>query len=149
MLSTNRLKKIKSNFPVLVGNNVVSKNICNLLIKEISNSKSFDDIIMGGRSRINKGSKNFNLYIKNSVNSAKLFKLFNSKSFYKKIENLFTKNFKDGSWLNLYKPKSFNPNSGIGSYGTKILVVMASYKSNKPTKFQANKIPQSTADGFL
>ena len=66
-------------------------------------------MIMGGRSRINKGSKNFNLYIKNSVNSAKLFKLFNSKSFYKKIENLFTKNFKDGSWVNLYKPQSFNP----------------------------------------
>ena len=70
MLSTNRLKKIKSNFPVLVGDNVVSKNICNLLINEISNSNSFDDMIMGGRSRINKGSKNFNLYIKNSVNSA-------------------------------------------------------------------------------
>ena len=109
MLSTNKLKKIKSNFPVLVGDNVVSKKICNLLIKEISNSKSFDDMIMGGRSRINKGSKNFNLYIKNSVNSAKLFKLFNSKSFYKKIENLFTKNFKNGSWVNLHKPKSFNP----------------------------------------
>ena len=75
MLSTNRLKKIKSNFPVLVGDNVVSKKICNLLIKEISNSKSFDDMIMGGRSRINKGSKNF----------------------------------KDGSWVNLYKPQSFNP----------------------------------------
>ena len=109
MLSTNKLKKIKSNFPVLVGDNVVSKNICNLLVKEISNSKAFDDMIMGGRSRINKGSKNFNLYIKNSVNSAKLFKLFNSKSFYKKIDKLFTKNFKDGSWINLYKPEIFNP----------------------------------------
>jgi len=109
MLSTNKLKKIKSNFPVLVGDNVVSKKICNLLIKEISNSKSFDDMIMGGRSRINKGSKNFNLYIKNSVNSAKLFKLFNSKSFYKKIENLFFFFFKDGSWVNFHKPKSFNP----------------------------------------
>ena len=52
MLSTNKLKKIKSNFPVLVGDNVVSKNICNLLVKEISNSKAFDDMIMGGRSRI-------------------------------------------------------------------------------------------------
>ena len=50
MLSTDKLKKIKSNFPVLVGDNVVSKNICNLLIKEIINSKSFDDMIMGGRS---------------------------------------------------------------------------------------------------
>ena len=109
MLSTNKLKRIKSNFPILVGDNVLSKNICNLLVKEISNSKAFDDMIMGGRSRINKGSKNFNLYIKNSVNSAKLFKLFNSKSLYEKIEKLFTKNFKDGSWINLYKPKSFNP----------------------------------------
>ena len=109
MLSTQKLKKIKSNFPILVGNNVVSQNICNLLIREISNSKAFDDMIMGGRSRINKGSKNFKLYIKNSMNSAKLFKLFNSKSFYKKIENLFTKNFKYRSWVALHKPKSFNP----------------------------------------
>ncbi len=109
MLSTNKLKKIKSNFPVLVGKNVLSKSICDLLIKEISNSKAFDDMIMGGRSRINKGSKNFKLYIKNSSKSANLFKLFNSKSFYKKIENLFTKNFKNKSWVNSNRPKSFNP----------------------------------------
>ena len=100
MLKINRLKKIKSNFPVLVGDKVVEKNTCNLLIDEISKSKAFDDMIMGGRSRINKGSKNFNNYIKSSNNSAKLFKLFNSKTFYKKIETLFSKNFKDGSWTN-------------------------------------------------
>jgi len=109
MIKINRLKKIKSNFPVLVGENVVNKNTCNLLIDEISKSKAFDDMIMGGRSRINKGSKNFSNYIKTSNNSAKLFKLFNSKVFYKKIENLFSKNFKDGSWTNTYKPRDFNP----------------------------------------
>merc|ERR1711991_1182707 len=54
------------------------------------------------------GSKNFNNYIKSSNNSAKLFKLFNSKAFYKKIETLFSKNFKDGSWTNTHKPKIFN-----------------------------------------
>ena len=64
MLKINRLKKIKSNFPVLVGDKVVEKNTCNLLIDEISKSKAFDDMIMGGRSRINKGSKNFINYIK-------------------------------------------------------------------------------------
>ena len=108
MLKINRLKKIKSNFPVLVGDKVVEKNTCNLLIDEISKSKAFDDMIMGGRNRINKGSKNFNNYIKSSNNSAKLFKLFNSKAFYKKIETLFSKNFKDGSWTNTHKPKIFN-----------------------------------------
>jgi hypothetical protein len=101
MLKINRLKKIKSNFPVLVGDKVVEKNTCNLLIDEISKSKAFDDMIMGGRSRINKGSKNFNNYIKSSNNSAKLFKLFNSKTFYKKIETLFSKNFKDSQTKNI------------------------------------------------
>ena len=83
MLKIEKLKKIKSNFPVLIGSNIIPKNICKTLIKEISSSKSFDDMIMGGRSRINKGSKNFNNYIIKSKISKKLFKLFNSKSFYK------------------------------------------------------------------
>ncbi len=108
MLNTGKLKKIKSNFPVLIGSNVVSKDICNLLIDEISNSKAFDDMIMRGRSRINKGSKNFKSYIKRSDKSAKLFRLFNSKLFYKRIENLFYKNFKNQSWTNSYKPEVFN-----------------------------------------
>ena len=109
MLQIEKLKKLKGNFPVLVGSNIISKNICKLLIEEISNSKSFDDMIMGGRSRINKGSKNFNNYIKQSKISKKLFKLFNSKSFYKKIENIFKKRFKNGSWENSNLPKIFNP----------------------------------------
>ena len=109
MLQIEKLKKLKGNFPVLVGSNIISKNICKLLIEEISNSKSFDDMIMGGRSRINKGSKNFNNYIKQSKISKKLFKLFNSKSFYKKIENIFKKRFKNGSWQNSNLPKIFNP----------------------------------------
>ena len=108
MLKIEKLKKIKSNFPVLVGSNVIPKSICKILIKEISNSKTFDDMIMGGRSRINKWSKNFNNYIKKSKTSEKLFKIFNGKSFYKKIESIFKKNFKDGSWENSNLPKIFN-----------------------------------------
>ena len=108
MLKIEKLKKIKSNFPVLVGVNIIPKNICKILIKEISSSKSFDDMIMGGRSRINKGSENFNNYIKKSKVSEKLFKLFNSKSFYKKIDSIFKKKFEDGSWENSNPPKTFN-----------------------------------------
>ena len=109
MLRIEKLKKVNGNFPVLVGSNIISKSICKILIEEISNSKSFDDMIMGGRSRINKGSKNFNNYIKQSKISKKLFKLFNSKSFYKKIENIFKKKFKNRSWENSNLPKVFNP----------------------------------------
>ena len=56
MLKIEKLEIIKGNFPVLVGNKVLSKSICNALIKEISDSKSFDDMIMGGR-RKHKGTR--------------------------------------------------------------------------------------------
>ena len=34
--------KIKSNFPVIVGEKIISKKVCNSLIEEITNSKSFE-----------------------------------------------------------------------------------------------------------
>ena len=108
MLRVEKLKKFKNNFPILVGNKAISNHFCTSLIKEISSSETFDDLIMGGRSRINKGSKNFKKYINKSKISKKLFQLFNSKKFYNKIENVFKKNFKNQSWVNLYPPKLFN-----------------------------------------
>ena len=74
MININKLKKIKSEFPVLVGKNIISAKDCKKLIAEIVNAKSFDDLISGGRSRINKGSKNFKDYLKKSKFSNKLFK---------------------------------------------------------------------------
>ena len=109
MIQLTKLKKLENNFPVLTGDKALSKKLCDQLIKEIQDMNSFDDTIMGGRSRINKGSKNFNNYIKQSKISKKLFKLFNSKSFYKKIENIFKKKFQNGSWENSNLPKIFNP----------------------------------------
>ena len=65
MIKLNKFKIVKGNFPVLIAENAISKRDCLYLIKEIQNSKNFDDIIMGGRSRINKGSKNFIDFLKN------------------------------------------------------------------------------------
>ena len=108
MINIRKLEKIKSNFPVLIAEKAIPKNICKKLISEISSSKSFDDIIMGGRSRINKGSKNFKVYLKNSKYSSELFRKFNSKIFFKKLEKIFKSKFKENTWTNLYNPKSFN-----------------------------------------
>tara|TARA_B100000686_G_scaffold101086_1_gene108290 strand:+ start:2982 stop:3848 length:867 start_codon:yes stop_codon:yes gene_type:complete len=108
MINLEKLKKVKTTFPVLLAQKAISKNICKNLISEISSSKGFDDIIMGGRSRINKGSKNFKIYLKNSKYSSKLFNKFNSKNFYKKIEKIFKLKFNKKAWTNLYYPKSFN-----------------------------------------
>ena len=107
MINVNKLKKVKSNFPVMVGNGAISKKDCEKLIDEIRNAKSFDDLIQGGRNRINKGSSNFKNYLKKSKLSNKLYKQFNSQSFYKKVENRFKKTFKDYGWSNAYLPSKF------------------------------------------
>ena len=43
----------------MIAEKVIAKNTCENFVIEIQKSKAFDDMIMGGRSRINKGSKNF------------------------------------------------------------------------------------------
>ena len=107
MINVNKLKKVKSNFPIMVGKGAISKKDCEKLIDEIRNAKSFDDLIQGGRNRINKGSSNFKNYLKKSKLSNKLYKQFNSQSFYKKVENRFKKTFKDYGWSNAYLPSKF------------------------------------------
>ena len=106
MLKISKLKKIKSNFPVIVGEQIISKKVCNSLIKEITNSKSFDDMIMGGRSRINKGSKNFNKYISSSKISKKIFNTFNTQTFYNKIVDSKQTNKSSMAFDVLYKRKT-------------------------------------------
>ena len=93
MLKIKKLKKIKTRFPVMLAEKALDPKQCEDLIKEIKNSGSFDDMIMGGRSRINKGSKNFKRYIKKSKISKKLFTTFNNPLFFKKIQSIFKKNF--------------------------------------------------------
>ena len=64
-------------------------------------------MIMGGRSRINKGSKNFKSFINNSKTSEKIYKQFNSFSFYKKIDNIFKRKFKHNAWSSVNQPHKF------------------------------------------
>jgi len=110
MIKLNKFKIVKGNFPVLIAENAISKRDCLYLIKEIQNSKNFDDIIMGGRSRINKGSKNFIDFLKNSKNSSKLFNQFNNFNFYKKIDKLFKSKFKKNAWFSVYPSNKFKKN---------------------------------------
>ena len=107
MILVNKLSKVKSNFPVMVGKKALSARDCETLINEIKKAKSFDDLIQGGRNRINKGSKNFKNYLQNSKLSRKLYNQFNSKSFYRKVENRFKNIFKTNGWSNTFLPKKF------------------------------------------
>ena len=51
----------------------------------------FDDLVMGGRKRINKGSKNFHNFLNQSSESRKFFKNINNFKYFKKIQNYFDK----------------------------------------------------------
>jgi len=107
MINIRKLKPLKSNFPIMLAEKAISKETCNNFVKEIQKSKAFDDMIMGGRSRINKGSQNFKKFIKSSKNAAQLYKQFNNFNFYKTIEKIFKKKFKNNSWSSIYQAKAF------------------------------------------
>jgi hypothetical protein len=107
MIDTSKLKQIKSNFPIMIAKKAIAKNICKNFVKEIQKSKAFDDMIMGGRSRINKGSHNFKNFIKESKNARQLYGQLNNFNFYKTVEKIFKKKFKDSSWSSLYRANIF------------------------------------------
>ena len=91
----------------MIAEKAISKDICNNFVKEIQNSKAFDDMIMSGRSRINKGSRNFKKFIKSSKNAAQLYKQFNNFNFYNTIEQKFKNKFKNNSWFSIYQAIAF------------------------------------------
>ena len=134
MINVNKLKKVRGNFPVMIGKNVISAKDCKQLIKEITSAKTFDDMILGGRYRINKGSKNFKYYLNKSKLSNKLYKGFNNKFFYNKIEKKFKNTFKNLSWLNTFKPKKFLKNKYTNKkfMNSKELSMMLGKTYNKP-----------------
>ena len=67
--------------------NFISKNDCKKIIKEIDKFKKYDDLVMDGRKRINKGSQNFKNFMKESRTSSNFFKKINNLKFYNKIRS--------------------------------------------------------------
>ena len=53
------IKKVEAEFPILLTNNFINKKNCKNISSEIRNFKNYDDYVMSGRNRINKGSNNF------------------------------------------------------------------------------------------
>lgn len=85
-----KIKKIKF-FPGFIVSNFVSKKTCDGLIKELNDFNNFDDFVMSGRNRINKGSKNFIKFTSSSFYSRQIFNKFNKKNFFNKINQILNK----------------------------------------------------------
>ena len=84
-----KIKKSYSPWTFAIVDNFLNPNEILKIKKEILNYKSFDDKVMVNRTRINKGSKNFNRIIQDSKNIKKFYNKINSINFYKKIRSLF------------------------------------------------------------
>tara|TARA_Y100000590_G_C15745229_1_gene1021776 strand:- start:1544 stop:2320 length:777 start_codon:yes stop_codon:yes gene_type:complete len=95
------LKKIKfpnSNYPIIIIDNFIPNNICKKIRNAVIKQKKFDDYVMGGRNRINKGSDNFKSFLKKSIYAGELYKKLNKKKSYEKINNIFDKKFQKFPW---------------------------------------------------
>ena len=119
----------------MIAEKAISKNTCENFVKEIQKSKAFDDMIMGGRSRINKGSQNFKNFIKKSKNASQLYREFNNFKFYKTIEKIFKKKFKNSSWSSVYKANTFQKErfTPKKKYNSSELKKILGKKHKKPT----------------
>ena len=73
MININKTKNVKSDYPVVEAGNFLSNKICKNIRKEIIRFGNFDDFVMRGRNRINKGSKNFKKFMDSSEYSRKLY----------------------------------------------------------------------------
>ena len=85
----------KLDFQNLIIEDFFSKNRCKKIVREINKFGKFDDLVMGGRKRINKGSKNFHNFLNQSSESRKFFKNINNFKYFKKIQNYFDKKKKE------------------------------------------------------
>ena len=60
--------------------NFISKKDCKKIIKEIDKFKKFDDLVMSGRKRINKGSQNFKNFMQKSKTSSLRMAMWSDRS---------------------------------------------------------------------
>ena len=68
--------------------NFINSTTCEKIKKEINKFNKFDDLVMSGRKRINKGSTNFTRFLKKSKNAGNFFNKINNLKFYKNINSM-------------------------------------------------------------
>lgn len=74
--------KINASYPIGYIDNFIEQSLCQKLCNEINSFHKYDDVVMNGRMRVNKGSSNFKNYLKQYPNLNLIYKLFNKKENY-------------------------------------------------------------------
>ena len=130
MIKLRKLRFPKTSFPIIQVDNLLSDNSCEKLKKDIQKQKNFDDFVMNGRNRINKGSSTFKNFLEKSKIAKKLYKSLNSKTTFERILEIFLNNFQDFSWK--FQGKRFSYSKvNYGNQKGKILTNQKQKDKNK------------------
>jgi hypothetical protein len=106
------LKKVNAPYSIGYIDNFLTKEYCEKLYREIELFKDYDDLVMNGRMRVNKGSNKFKNYLESSPNLNFLYDNLNNKNFYLEMENKL-KTLNQSKW----KPIIKNFNYSKTNYG--------------------------------
>lgn len=127
IINFKKVKQLRTDFPVTILKNCINRKYCKLIINEINNFNKFDDKVMVSRNRINKGSNNFQIFLKNSKFSRKLYSELNNYKTFLKIKNLL--NLKNSDWIIRNKIDFFSKKS-FGEQKTTILSLLKKFYYN-------------------
>ena len=108
MFSFKKVKNNNSPFPLLIIDNFITNKLCLKLKESILINEKYDDLVMNGRKRINKGSKNFKIFIKKNKEIKKIYDNLNNISFYNKINKFLDVHFNNDHWLMSNKISKFS-----------------------------------------
>ncbi len=81
------LKKINAPYSIGYIDNFISEEDCKKLYEEINAFEGYDDLVMNGRMRVNKGSNKFKNYLENSPNLKSLYSKLNDRDFFFEMKN--------------------------------------------------------------
>ena len=87
-LENSLFKSINAPYPIGFVDNFIDEKNCKKLYREILDFSNYDDLVMSGRQRVNKGSKNFNDYLKKSPSLLSLYEKLNNRDFYLNMKNI-------------------------------------------------------------
>lgn len=135
-LNKTKFKSIKAPYPIGFINNFVDQKNCKKLSEEISNFSSFDDLVMNGRNRVNKGSQKFKEYLNTSPSLNSLYNQLNKKKIYSKMKNLLDDLPASKKWnVKIDTPNFSKENYGEQSFNLIKLLrktrIVASFFKNK------------------
>lgn len=102
-----KIDRLNTPYPLISLGKFLDKKTCTKLCKEIDNFKKYDDLVMNGRFRVNKGSSHFEKQLKQSPHLRNLYYQLNSFQTFKKIKNYLI--YKNKNKNDLFYPTIKSP----------------------------------------